>query len=223
MEWIRIGIEIFLGTLFPSIVLWLIGKKVQYDFEFWKLLVINFSAACVDQIPYAGMWLSIVVYYGLFVKLTGIDFIEAIWMSFLAFLVYAALGFALLMYGGHLFSLLGQTDGADSYTPIEQYEPDVENSIEFPEEESAPLPVITNIAPSAVQNAPDWITQKYNLSGTAVYGNEKRAIINNEIAYEGQMLEAGVTIQRIEKDSVLIQAKDEIYRLEIPASFPLTQ
>ena len=217
MIWLPLIVNVLLGTLIPSFVLWIIGKKVEYDFPFWKLLIITSSAALVKQIPVAGIWISLPVYYGLFCALTGIDYIEALWMSFLSFLVYAAVGFILLMYAGSLYADFREST-PDSELVAENTDPSLVQPIPPPEPEQPDLQA--PIEPKPEAEAPDWLKQKYIVNGIAKSGGEKRAIINGKVAIEGEILEPDVQILSIELDQVIIQAKNECYTLKIHAHLP---
>ncbi|WP_168442515.1 general secretion pathway protein GspB [Pontiella desulfatans] len=219
MDWQPIAVNVLIGTLVPGVVLWLIGKKVQYDFEFWKLLLITSSAALVKQIPFGGIWISIPVYYILFCLQTGIDYLEAMWMTFLAFLVYAAAGFLLMMVAGslwanHLDEVLAEEPAMEVVAPFEA-EPQ-----EPPKPTLAKKPPPAPAPPKPLANAPEWLREKYTVSGIAESRGERRAIINGSIVPEGEELEPGVILQRIGMNHVVIRTGNTSYQLDIRTGIP---
>ncbi len=210
MDWVAVAINVLVGTLIPSIVLWIIGKKIQYDFEFWKLLIITGAASLTGQIPYGGMWISLPVYYGLFCFLTGINYIEAMWMSFLAFLVYAAVGFVLMMYAGSLFASSLESDSPEPVRAAAEQPAGNPSGLEEPASEEPAPPAIPA---DRSETTADRIGEKYRVNGIAKRGGRMIAIINDKIVSEGELLEDNLSVHRIEPSGVILRSADTSYRL----------
>ena len=199
MDKLSIVVNILIGALIPGLVLWLVGKKVKYDFAFWKLLIITGAAAIAKQLPVGGLWISLAVYYGLFCLLTRIGIMEAMWMSFLAFLVCAGAGFVLMLSAGSLYaepseprliadSFIGRTDAV---SPIAE----------------------AVVSEKKFAEAPDWIQEKYKVGGIAWRGDVSVAIINGQAVVDGDVLEGDLRVCRIESDQVFVRVKDELFSL----------
>jgi hypothetical protein len=214
MDWQAVSINVLMGALAPSVVLWMTGKAMKHDFPFWELLFIAGCAACVKQVPDFGIWISLPVYYVLFSVMKGIGYRKSIWMTLLAFLSCTATGL-LLMYAGSLFEANANSEKPAEPQPIEQEAP---QPIQQAPQEPAPVKPIekTSPKPAPIQlNAPDWLTEKYPVTGIAESGGRRCAIINGTIFSENDSLGPELILRTIAADHVMVQHGTETFKIGI--------
>jgi len=86
------------GVFCSAIILWIIGKKMQYDFAFKNLLIIISIASLLGNIPIIGLFVSWGAYLFFFWKLEQMPPYEVFWIGLIVFLIQS-----LAVMGGLFF------------------------------------------------------------------------------------------------------------------------
>lgn len=221
-----IVVDLVLGPLLSTLLLWGIGKKMQYDFLFRNLLIITFCSSLGGLIPYAGAYVGALVFIILFCVLEKMPASEVLWVALIAFVIKWCVVIALMIsvksamdhfsredsFGNRFIAKLssGQDEEAemtnDEIAEVD-YEPEpVETS-------GSGIPSEDSVEPELTP-PPKWFLEEYHVSGIARSGNEERAaIVNGKILRKGDAVDKHFYISRIEDDFVELSSDDHRYRL----------
>jgi len=213
MEWQFTLISIVSGTLLPSTLLWVIGRKALIDVKFWELLLINACTASMWQIPVAGVWVCLPVCFGFFCLLSDISRIQSLWMALLSYTVCAVVGFAVLHYSKDAPDARIATAEAVSPVTVEETLP-VVNELAISPQPAQPVdePLV---APPSIGSAPDWLSRKYTVQGIAKSGSKYRAVVNGAIVEKGDELESGAMVVGLEADRLIVRHKGGLVALHL--------
>ena len=216
MDWNLTLLNVVLGTLVPCLVLWGVGEKMNYDFPFWELLIINACGASVRQVPDIGVWISLPVYYVLYCLPTGINLVGAVWMTLLSYFMYSAIGFLVLT---------GFARQDPAVTPAGESGPAAMMEANAPAEmRGSQKPDVEKPRNSAALSHADIevskkLREKYRVDGIAGSESGWRAIINGTIYSEGDVLDPGVVIERVKKEHVVVRYEGALITLDIAPVF----
>ena len=184
-EWLALGIEFLVQSLFLVIALWIMLKIQKLDYHFGKLVGAAALASGLDMIPYVGHYIAVGVLLFTMTKVTRSDYTDVVFT--------VAVGYA-LMFGMNLF-LLGAMLGdlRPSAKPDETVEAkllqqgresdgDTEPALPEPEPASA----VTSNAPVTVAAQPVSKTTNspasgFSLKGLTSNGNKSLATISTGV------------------------------------------
>lgn len=207
---INILISSVVSSLASAFLLWIIGKKREYDFLFKHLLLIYILALIVGYIPFIGLYAQALIFVGLFCKLEDLPIVEAMWVGIIAFVVKVGLILLILMTITSLQEadiLPRQTSAAPELTDNQT------SAIEFLQEAYGGLS--NSVAASEKQVAPsaDQIRKAFRLSGIATRNSERVAVINGKPVREGDRIDHVLTVEAISNSHIVVSSEGTTFKL----------
>lgn len=202
-------------ALVSAILLWMIGKKMEYDFLFRNLLLITVCAALAGHIPIVGLYVKVGVYYFLFYLLEQMPLIEIRWVGLMAFGIQCGVAIVIMFSIGTLSDRFPKGKGEPSHHEIalsemvEKYTQELGQVGEEFTEEAEKTGSRSVPAPSSIL----VLEKEYRLSGIASSNKERVAVINDRIMRVGDSLSDELKISRIEEDFVELISGKQRYKL----------
>lgn len=217
-------VDLVLGPLISSVLLWLIGKKMQYDFMFWKLLVITISSSLAGLIPFGGVYVSMAVFIGLFCWLERMPSSEILWVALIAFAMKWVIVIVLMLSLKSVMVHLSE-DGAPWYGFLSGDSKELAPERRPAEGKPQAVAEFEAIASSNgvksgeriyeldLVELPDHLKDKYRISGIALRNKERVAMINGRVVRPGDLLDGRYSIYKIADDYIELISDDQRYIL----------
>lgn len=164
-------LNLLIGPLFSAFILWVIGKKREYDFKFRNVLIISFSSAAAGIIPFVGIYVSFGIFVCLFFILERMPYLETMWVCITAFAIKWGLTLLIMM---SLNTLNNKVPGASDITNPLTREPNQKDTkeyaktVEFLKEAYSNLPPTNNLVST---NSPPLETNKVEIAETTAVTN----------------------------------------------------